>query len=136
MSTATLEPLLLPPGSMSFAYVPYVCPPRALQPLSESLERKLAHSDMFAVPRMTQPADRSCLTTGLSWSGLAPTSASEPAVASIFSNVTTLSLIKMGTPWRGLRAGVNKICSLGHRLRHGVAWDALPSTPGGPQFLV
>ena len=36
-----------------------VCPPRPLQPLVECVERKLAHSLRFVLPRITAPASRS-----------------------------------------------------------------------------
>src|SRR6185503_20426984 len=76
-----LEPQLL----RSRAYGLRVNPPRPLQPLVECVERKLAHSDRLVLPRITAPASRSRCTMKASAGGLAPTSASEPAVVSIRS---------------------------------------------------
>src|SRR6266581_7659532 len=57
-ATAAPEPELEPHGLRSSAYGFRHCPPRPLQPDSERVERKLAHSDMFALPRNTAPAAR------------------------------------------------------------------------------
>src|SRR5262249_35690678 len=54
--TATPEPELEPKGLRSMAYGLRVNPPRPLQPLVEWVERKLAHSLRFVLPRMTAPA--------------------------------------------------------------------------------
>src|SRR5579862_7175017 len=59
---ATAEPELEPDGLRSSAYGFRVWPPRALHPLEECVERKLAHSLRFVFPRMTAPASRSRLT--------------------------------------------------------------------------
>src|SRR5829696_676343 len=58
-ATATPEPELDPHGLRSSAYGFLVCPPRALQPLDDFDERKLAHSLRFVFPRITAPASRS-----------------------------------------------------------------------------
>src|SRR5437588_10588627 len=58
-ATATADPELEPDGLRSSAYGFFVCPPRALQPLEECVERKFAHSLRFVLPRMTPPASRS-----------------------------------------------------------------------------
>ena len=98
---ATVEPELEPEGDRSSAYGLWHCPPRALQPLVERDERKLAHSLRFVLPRITAPASRSRRATVESRGGFAPRSASEPAVVSIWSAVATLSLTRIGIPCRG-----------------------------------
>ncbi len=50
---------------------------------------------------MTAPASRSRPTTDASFAGLDPSSASDPAVVSIRSAVSMLSLIRTGMPCRG-----------------------------------
>src|SRR5437763_16963142 len=84
-ATATPEPELEPEGLRSSAYGFFVSPPRPLQPLVEWLERILAHSLRFVLPSRTAPAVRSFFTKNASCAGLAPTSASEPAVVLIRS---------------------------------------------------
>src|SRR5215472_12845245 len=51
-------PELEPHGLRSSAYGFFVCPPRPLQPLVECVDRKLAHSLRFVLPRITTPAAR------------------------------------------------------------------------------
>src|SRR6476659_1004403 len=58
-ATAAPEPELEPHGLRSREYGFFVCPPRPLQPLDDLVERKLAHSLKFVLPRMTAPASRS-----------------------------------------------------------------------------
>src|SRR5262245_2070786 len=58
-AVATADPELDPHGSKLRRYGSRVKPPRALQPLMEPNPRTLAHSDKFALPRITAPADRS-----------------------------------------------------------------------------
>src|SRR5262245_48424780 len=60
----TAEPELDPHGSKLRRYGSRVNPPRALQPLKGALPRKFAHSERFALPRMTAPAERSRSTMG------------------------------------------------------------------------
>src|SRR5947208_11297586 len=61
-----------PPRSTLFPYTTLfrsgfsVCPPRALQPLEECVERKFAHSLRFVLPRITAPAARRRATSGAS----------------------------------------------------------------------
>src|SRR5215211_8555988 len=62
-ATATAEPELEPHGETSRTYGLRHWPPRALHPLEECGERKLAHSLMFVLPRSRAPASRSCVTT-------------------------------------------------------------------------
>src|SRR5690348_5108007 len=101
-AAATADPLDEPQGLRSSTYGLLVCPPRPLQPLEECSERKLAHSDRFALPRITAPAARSLLTRKAS-EGLAPTSANDPAVVCSRSPVPTLSLGRTGMPSSGPR---------------------------------
>src|SRR5205085_11970064 len=55
---AAPDPELEPHGLRSIPYGLCVCPPRPDQPLMDSNERKLAHSDRLVLPRMTAPAAR------------------------------------------------------------------------------
>src|SRR5437763_4991368 len=86
------EPLLDPHGLRSSTYGLLVCPPRPLQPLDDVVDRKFAHSDRFALPRITAPASRSRLTRNASRAGVESASANEPAVLCSRSAVSTLSL--------------------------------------------
>src|SRR5688572_20404909 len=95
-ATATAEPELEPDGLRSSAYGLRTCPPRALQPLVDRNERKLAHSLRLVFPRMIAPACRKRVTTAASAGGFAPSSASDPAVVIIRSAVAMLSLIRTG----------------------------------------
>src|SRR3954470_12655075 len=79
-AAATAEPLDDPHALRSSTYGLLVCPPRALQPLDDSLDRKLAHSDRLALPRTTAPAARSRRTRKASRAGREPARASDPAV--------------------------------------------------------
>src|SRR2546430_8957673 len=60
-AAATAEPELDPHGSKLSRYGSRVKPPRALQPLNGALPRKFAHSERFALPRMTAPAARNTI---------------------------------------------------------------------------
>src|SRR5262249_60204964 len=86
--TATPEPELEPHGFRSSANEFFVSPPRALHPLVEWLERILAHSLKFVLPRITAPASRSLRATVESCAGFDPTSASDPAVVCMRSAVS------------------------------------------------
>ena len=57
-----------------------------------------AHSLRFVFPIKTKPAARNRSTMNASRLGFDPTSANEPAVVSIASAVSMLSLIKIGAP--------------------------------------
>src|SRR5262245_51078558 len=70
-ATATADPELDPDGERSSTYGFFVCPPRPLHPLDEWVDRKFAHSLMFALPTMTTPASRSLVTMKASFGGLA-----------------------------------------------------------------
>src|SRR5579872_2780231 len=91
-------PELDPHGLRSSAYGFFVSPPRPLQPLVEWLERMLAHSLRFVLPRMTAPAARNFCTTKESFGSFDPIRASDPAVVIMRSAVAMLSLIKSGIP--------------------------------------
>ena len=101
-ATATAEPELDPdglrPGPNGFT----AWPPSVDRPLLEGRERKFAHSDRLALPRMTAPAARSLVTRKAS-AAPARASAGEPAVAGS-PEAAMLSLISTGTPSSGPRA--------------------------------
>src|SRR6185295_10970923 len=100
---AAPDPELEPDGLRSSAYGFFVWPPRPLQPLVECVDRKFAHSLKFVLPRITAPASRSRSTRKASFDGLAPASASDPAVVIMRSAVAMLSLRRIGMPWSGPR---------------------------------
>src|SRR5258707_9005221 len=102
-ATAAAEPELEPHGLRSSTYGFFACPPRALQPLLERLERMLAHSLRFALPSRTAPASRSLRATVASRGAMEPARASEPAVVIVLSAVSTLSLSRIGMPCNGPR---------------------------------
>src|SRR5579864_2324463 len=100
---AAPDPELEPHGLRCSAYGFFVCPPRPLHPLVEWLERMFAHSLRFVLPRMTAPASRSFFATAESCDGRDPTSAKDPAVVSMRSAVSMLSLTSTGIPCIGPR---------------------------------
>src|SRR5262245_29432020 len=67
--TAWAEPELEPQGVRSRTYGFRPCRPLPLHPLEARVERKLAHSVIFALPRITAPASRSWRVTVASWGG-------------------------------------------------------------------
>src|SRR6478735_8091918 len=77
----------------------FVWPPMPLQPLEDGLDRKLAHSERFALPMMIAPAAFSFCAMNAS-PGVLPASAQEPAVVGI-PVVSMLSLTMIGIPSRG-----------------------------------
>ena len=101
-ATAAPEPLDDPHGLRSRTYGLLVCPPTPLHPDVERPPRKFAHSERFALPRITAPADRSRRTSLASCAGREPSSAREPAV-SPRSAVSMLSFRSTGTPSSLLR---------------------------------
>ena len=105
-ATAAADPELDPDGLRSSAYGFFVCPPRALQPLVECVERKFAHSLRLVLPRITAPASRSRSTMKASLGGIDPASASDPAVVVMRSAVAMLSLMSTGMPCSGPRGPV------------------------------
>src|SRR5260370_23829098 len=95
---ATPVPELEPQGLRSSAYGFLHWPPRPLHPDTEWVERKLAHSERFVLPRITAPAARRRPATAASRGGGVPASASGPAVGVIPSAGAVLSLIRTGMP--------------------------------------
>src|SRR5690606_2857663 len=91
---AAPEPEDDPHGLRSRMYGFLHCPPRPLHPLEERVERKLAHSLMLVLPRITAPASRRRWTMNASRAGVEFISASDPAVVRIRSAVSMLSLSK------------------------------------------
>src|SRR5687768_17350166 len=77
----------------------FVWPPMPLQPLDDGLDRKLAHSDRFALAMIIAPAAFSLWTMNAS-SGVLPASAQEPAVVGI-PVVLMLSFTIIGIPSSG-----------------------------------
>ena len=98
--TATPEPELDPEGLRLSAYGLRVCPPRPLQPLTERVERKLAHSLRLVLPKINAPAARSRAATNASRGACQFSRASEPAVVLIRPAVSMLSFRRIGIPWR------------------------------------
>src|SRR5579872_1795520 len=102
-AAAAPDPELEPDGERSNAYGFRVWPPRPLQPLVECVERKLAHSLRFVLPRMIAPASRKRVTIYASRGTRLPTNASDPAVVCMLSAVAMLSLMRTGMPCNGPR---------------------------------
>src|SRR6266581_2667703 len=96
-------PELEPQGLRSSAYGFAHCPPRALQPLDDWLDRMFAHSERLVLPRITAPAARSRAISGASRGGVTPASASDPAVVIMRSTVAMLSFTSTGIPCSGPR---------------------------------
>src|SRR3954462_9964360 len=80
-------PELEPHGLRSTAYGLRHCPPRPLQPETECVERKFAHSDRLVLPMITAPAALSRATIAASRGAVTPAIASEPAVVIMRSAV-------------------------------------------------
>src|SRR5439155_7788873 len=103
----TPDPLLDPHGLRLSTYGLCVCPPRALQPLIERVDRKFAHSERFALPSTTAPAARSRPTRNASRAGVESARANEPAVEpgapGEASAVSTFSLSSTGMHFRAVR---------------------------------
>src|SRR6266513_2409208 len=94
--TAPPEPELDPQGFLSSTNGFFAWPPRPLQPLDECVDLMFAHSLRLALPSSTAPAERSFAAMKASWSGMEPSSASEPAVVVMRSAVSMLSLSRIG----------------------------------------
>src|SRR2546421_1972293 len=94
-ATATAEPDEEPHGFRSSTWGLAVCPPTPDQPEVDAVERKFAHSERFALPRITAPAARSRLTRTASLAGRPGSRAREPAVVG-WPAVSTLSLSSTG----------------------------------------
>src|SRR6185312_1615091 len=65
-ATAAPLPLELPQALRSSAHGFWVCPPTALHPEMDRVERMFAHSLRFVLPRMIAPAARNRATSGAS----------------------------------------------------------------------
>src|SRR2546429_7665452 len=102
-ASAAAGPELEPQGLRSSTYGFLHWPPRALHPLEELLDRKLGHSERFALPSMTAPAARSRAATPAPAGGFAPTSASEPAVPALRPAGALLALLRIRVTWSGAR---------------------------------
>src|SRR4029078_5668634 len=101
-ATPAPDPLDETHGLRSSTYGLVVWPPTPLQPDVERLPRKLAHSERFALPRITAPAERRRRTSFAARAGREPSSALDPAVLPR-SAVSRLSLRSTGTPSSRLR---------------------------------
>src|ERR671937_883550 len=77
----------------------FVWPPMPLQPLDDGPDRKLAHSDRFALAMMIAPAAFSRRMMKAS-SGVLPASAQEPAVVGMPA-VLILAFTMIGIPSSG-----------------------------------
>src|SRR5690348_11840983 len=97
---AAPDPLLDPQALRLMPYGLLVSPPTPDHPLTDSNERKLAHSERFVLPRMTAPPLRRFAATVESLAAAAPKSANEPAVVCILSPVSMLALSRTGMPMR------------------------------------
>src|SRR4051794_26162525 len=109
-ATPAPEPEDEPHGLRSSTYGLLVWPPTPDQPLVELVERKLAHSDRFALPMITAPALRSLAVRNASAGGVLVSSANEPAVVGSLSWVPTLSFSRIGMPSSGERAPCLRRC--------------------------
>src|ERR1700724_829848 len=98
---AAPDPELEPQGLRSIPYGLCAWPPRPDQPLIDSNERKLAHSDSVVFPRITAPPARRLAATVESCKGGVPTSANDPALVCILSPVSMLSFNSTGMPCNG-----------------------------------
>ena len=98
-ATATPEPELDPDGFRPTPRGLTAWPPSVDHPLLECVDRKFAHSDRLALPRMIAPAARSRPTRNAS-APAADASAGEPAVAGEPS-AEMLSLSSTGMPASG-----------------------------------
>src|SRR5215472_842990 len=99
--TAAPDPELDPHGLRAIPYGLFVCPPRPDHPLTDSNERKFAHSDRFVLPSSTAPPLRNLLATVESCEAGLPTNANDPALVCILSPVSTLSFTSTGIPCSG-----------------------------------
>src|SRR5262252_53971 len=77
---AAPEPELEPHGLRSMPYGLCVWPPRPDQPLIDSKERKLAHSERLVLPRITAPPARRFAATVESCKAGWPTRQKDPAL--------------------------------------------------------
>src|SRR5205807_3001349 len=119
---AAHDPELEPHGLRLMLYGLLVCPPRPDHPLTDSNDRKFAHSDKLVFPRITAPPARKFAATVESRSAGFPTSANDPAEVCIMSPVSTLSFSNTGIPCNGP--------SITPRLRSTSAVRAISSASG------
>ncbi len=111
-----------------------VWPPIPLQPLEDGADRKFAHSDRLALPMITAPAARSCLTMNAS-PGLLPASAHEPAVVGI-PVVSTLSLSSTGIPSSGRCEPRLRALSAARASASAVGLTVITALSSGLSFLI
>ncbi len=127
--TATADPELDPQGLRSSAYGLRHCPPRALHPLVERVERKFAHSDRFALPKIDGASRTEARHRERVAGRLASSSAREPAVVRMRPGRLQVVLHEDRDPVErtarpgGARSASNPSASpsgVGVRLDHGV----------------
>src|SRR5258708_16473074 len=114
-ATAAAEPLELPHGLRLSAQGLRVCPPIALQPEIDFVERIFAHSLRLVLPRITAPAARRRVTSGASRFVTFLISARLPAVVGSGPAVSILSLTSTGLPASGpsvLLESTRRACSI------------------------
>src|SRR5690348_2725516 len=102
-ATAAPLPLDEPQALRSSAQGLRVCPPTALQPEIDRVERMFAHSLRLVLPTMIAPAARSRATSGASRLVTLLASARLPAVVGSGPADSILSLISTGCPASGPR---------------------------------
>jgi hypothetical protein len=112
----------------------FVWPPIPLQPLDEKLDRKLAHSDRFALPMISAPASRSRSMMNAS-SGVLPASAHEPAVVGI-PVVLMLSLTMTGIPSSGRSSPARRARSAARASANAVGLTVMTAWSKGLSFLI
>src|SRR3954471_5097555 len=100
-ATPAADPPYDPHGLRASTYGLFVCPPTPDQPEVGFAARKFAHSDRFALPRITAPAARRRVISVASFAGKLRR-ARDPAVVH-WSRVSTLSLTSTGMPSSGPR---------------------------------
>src|SRR2546423_14345530 len=98
---AAPDPELEPHALRLMPYGLFVWPPRPDQPLTDSNDRKFAHSDRLVLPRMTAPPARRLAAAVESWVAGVPNSANDPAVVCIRSPGSMLSFRSTGMPCSG-----------------------------------
>src|SRR5918994_6044215 len=112
----------------------FVWPPMPLQPLDDGPDRKLAHSDRFALPIMIAPAAFSCFAMNAS-SGVLPASAQEPAVVGMPA-VVELSLTMIGMPSSGRASPSRRALSAARASARAVGLTVITVFRVGFSFLI
>jgi hypothetical protein len=110
----------------------FVWPPMPLQPLEDGPERKLAHSDRFALPMMIAPAAFSRAAMNAS-DGVLPASAQEPAVVGM-PVVLTLSLTMIGIPSSGRLSPLRRASSAARASARAVGLTVITALSVGLSF--